>query len=161
MIESLELPIEMSSHRFLSSKEIKAVKTAIEGKILKLNKLEWTGNLRLNVTWLALSKEQPTRHEMSEPLRWTWLRKVLKSIVPVLVCSCLSSNVLSLRLGNFHCLRHLILAAHNFGPNYFRKYSKHTADTTPHLTLFMTPTQVFDTFVIGTDNNRPFRTTLP
>ena len=101
------------------------------------------------------------RHEMSEPLRWTWLRKVLKSIVPVLVCSCLSSNVLSLRRGNFHCLRHLILAAHNFGPSYFQKYSKHTADTTPHLTLFMTPTQVFDTFVIGTDNNRPFRTTLP
>ena len=121
MTDSLELPIEVASHRLLSSKEIKAVKTAIEGKILKLNKLEWTGNLRLNVTWLALSKVQPTRHEMSEPLRWTWLRKVLKSIVPVLVCSCLSSNVLSLRLGNFHCLPHLILAAHNFGPNYFRK----------------------------------------
>lgn len=40
MIKSLELPIEVASHRFLSSKEIKAVKTAIEGKILKLNKLE-------------------------------------------------------------------------------------------------------------------------
>lgn len=66
MTDSLELPIEVASHRLLSSKEIKAVKTAIEGKILKLNILEWTVNLQLNVTWLALSKVQPMRHEMSE-----------------------------------------------------------------------------------------------
>ena len=40
MTDSLELPIEVASHRLLSSKEIKAVKTAIKGKNLKLNKLE-------------------------------------------------------------------------------------------------------------------------